>query len=109
LIATLRAHDGFLTLTPEGAMKLLELPSPANRVIVIDDAVEFVRDGKSVFAGFVADADPEMRPYQEVVVVDKSDEFLGTGRALLSGGEMKAFKKGVAVKIRHRAPGDTIK
>jgi 7-cyano-7-deazaguanine tRNA-ribosyltransferase len=109
LIATLRAHDGFLTLTGEGAKKLLDLPMPANRVIVIEDAVEFIRDGKSVFAGFVADADPEMRPYQEVIVVDGRDEFLGTGRALLGGEEMKAFKKGVAVKIRHRAPGDTIK
>jgi 7-cyano-7-deazaguanine tRNA-ribosyltransferase len=109
LIATLRAHDGFLTLTVAGAQRLLDLPSPKNRVVVTDDAVEFVLDGKSAFAGFVADADPEIRPYQEVIVVDGKDEFLGTGRALLSAEEMRSFKKGVAVKIRHRAPGDTIK
>ncbi len=104
LIATLRASDGFLTLTPAGAERLLKLSSPQNRVIVIDDAVEFVKDGKSVFAGFVKESDPEIRPYQEVIVVDRKDEFLGTGRALLNSLEMQSFKKGVAVKIRHRAP-----
>jgi 7-cyano-7-deazaguanine tRNA-ribosyltransferase len=64
--------------------------------------VEFVREGKSVFAKFVADSDPEIRPYQEVIVVDEEDEFLGTGRALLNSKEMRSFKKGVAVKIRHK-------
>jgi 7-cyano-7-deazaguanine tRNA-ribosyltransferase len=109
LIATLRAHDGFITLTPSGAQRLLKLPSPRNRIIVSRDAVEFVREGKSVFAGFVAAADPEIRPYQEVIAVSEEDEFLGTGRALLNSEEMQSFKKGVAVKIRHKAPGDTIK
>jgi 7-cyano-7-deazaguanine tRNA-ribosyltransferase len=109
LISTLRASDGFLTLTPAGAERLLKLPSPRNRVIVIDDAVEFVKDGKSLFAGFVKESDPEIRPYQEVVVVDGKDEFLGTGRALLNSGEMQSFKKGVAVKIRHKAGGDRVK
>jgi 7-cyano-7-deazaguanine tRNA-ribosyltransferase len=109
LIATLRAGDGLLTLTGAGAERLLALSPPGNRVVVIDDAIEFVKDGKSVFAGFVADADPEIRPYQEVVVVSKKDEFLGTGRALLNSSELLSFKKGVAVKIRHRAPGDSVK
>lgn len=104
LIATLRAHDGFLTLTPAGAQRLLELPSPKNRVVVIDDAEEFVRGGKSVIAGFIAEADPKIRPYQEVIVVNKKDELLGTGRALLNAEEMQSFKKGAAVKIRHRVP-----
>ncbi|MEE9474302.1 MAG: PUA domain-containing protein, partial [Candidatus Hydrothermarchaeaceae archaeon] len=102
LIATLRASDGSIILTPEGAKRLLELPFPRNRVVVSKDAVEFVREGKSVFAKFVADSDPEIRPYQEVIVVDEEDEFLGTGRALLNPEEMRSFKKGVAVKIRHK-------
>jgi 7-cyano-7-deazaguanine tRNA-ribosyltransferase len=109
LTATLRASDGFLTLTPAGAERLLKLPSPRNRVIVIDDAVEFIKDGKSLFAGFVKGSDQEIMPYQEVVVVDGKDEFLGTGRALLNSGEMQSFKKGVAVKIRHKAGGDRVK
>ncbi|MBI5254009.1 MAG: tRNA guanosine(15) transglycosylase TgtA, partial [Euryarchaeota archaeon] len=53
LLATLRAQDGFLILTPEGAKKLLRLPYPRNRVVVNKDAEEFVKEGKSVFAKFV--------------------------------------------------------
>lgn len=109
LVATLRAHDGFLTLTPAGAGRLLKLPSPRNRVVVSIDAEEFVRDGKSVIAGFVNDSDQAIRPYQEVIAVSAEDEFLATGRALLNSEEMKSFKKGVAVKIRHGAPGDRVK
>jgi len=102
LIATLRAQDGFITLSIKGAAKHQKLTHPKNRVVVIDDAEEFVREGKSVIAGFVAEADPQIRPYQEVIVVNKKDELLGTGRSLLNAKEMLSFKKGAVVKIRHR-------
>lgn len=101
LLATLRAQDGFLILTPQGAKKLLRLPYSRNRVVVNEDAEEFVREGKSVFAKFVLDCDPEIRPYQEVVVVNEKDEFLATGTAVLNAQEMQAFKKGIAVRVRH--------
>lgn len=101
LLATLRAQDGFLILTPEGAKKLLRLSYPENRVVVNKDAEEFVKEGKSVFAKFVLDCDPGIRPYQEVVVVNEKDEFLATGTAVLNAQEMQAFKKGIAVRVRH--------
>ncbi|MBI5253874.1 MAG: DUF5591 domain-containing protein, partial [Euryarchaeota archaeon] len=101
LLATLRAQDGFLILTPQGAKKLLRLPYSRNRVVVNKDAEEFVKEGKSVFAKFVLDCDPEIRPYQEVVVVNEKDEFLATGTAVLNAQEMQAFKKGIAVRVRH--------
>jgi len=34
-------------------------------------------------------------------VVDEDNRVLAVGRALLSSMEMKAFKTGVAVKVRH--------
>ncbi len=101
LLATLRAQDGFLILTTQGAEKLLKLPYPLNRVVVSKDAEEFVKEGKSVFAKFVLECDPEIRPYQEVVVVNEKDEFIATGTAVLNAQEMQAFKKGIAVKVRH--------
>jgi archaeosine-15-forming tRNA-guanine transglycosylase len=36
-----------------------------------------------------------------VLVVDTEGELLGVGRAVLSGIEMMAFNRGVAVAIRH--------
>ena len=100
-ILSLRAGDGLYTLRPEGAQRILEkIPSPRMRVIVNDDSIPFVSEGRNAFAQFVLDADDEIRPMEEVIVVDKNDNFLATGRALLIKSEMKSLKKGIAVKVR---------
>ncbi|KQH83125.1 tRNA guanosine(15) transglycosylase TgtA [Thermococcus thioreducens] len=100
-LATFRAEDGLLTLGIEGAKRLHEiLPFPRMRVVVNEDAEPFARKGKNVFAKFVVDADPEIRPYDEVLVVNENDELLATGQTLLSGEELKVFQSGLAVKVR---------
>ncbi|MFQ5815103.1 MAG: tRNA guanosine(15) transglycosylase TgtA [Candidatus Hydrothermarchaeaceae archaeon] len=102
LLATIRATDGFIVPTIDGGEALLQLAPPRNRVVVSDDAVDFVREGKSVFSKFVSSCDPEIRPYQEVLVVDRNDDLLATGVAKLNAKEMRAYGRGVAVKIRHK-------
>ncbi|AEC52707.1 7-cyano-7-deazaguanine tRNA-ribosyltransferase [Pyrococcus sp. NA2] len=100
-LATVRAEDGFLTLSIEGAKRLHKvLPYPRMRVVVNEEAEPFVRKGKDVFAKFVTFADPGIRPYDEVLVVNERDELLATGQALLSGREMIVFQYGRAVKVR---------
>ena len=100
-ILSLRAGDGLYTLRPEGAVRILErIPSPRLRVVVNDDSIPFVSEGRNAFAQFVLDADEEIRPMEEVIVVDKDDRFLATGRALLIKSEMMSLKKGIAVKVR---------
>jgi 7-cyano-7-deazaguanine tRNA-ribosyltransferase len=101
LVATFRASDGFVIPTLLGALRLLRLPFPRNRVVVTEDAAEFIAQGKSVFAKFITQCDEDIRPYQEVVVVDEEDKLLGTGKAILSAEEMLSFHHGVAVKTRH--------
>ncbi|MBI4344044.1 MAG: tRNA guanosine(15) transglycosylase TgtA [Euryarchaeota archaeon] len=101
LLATVRASDGFYVLGMEGAKRLLGLPAPRNRVVVDKEAGEFVGAGRNAFAKFVRAADPEIRPHQEVLVVDGDDSLLATGRALLNGPEMLAFRRGIAVRVRH--------
>jgi 7-cyano-7-deazaguanine tRNA-ribosyltransferase len=73
---------------------------PKLRVIVEKDAVPFVKDGKSVFAKFVKDCDPELRPYDECLIVNEKDNLLAVGRCLLNKIEMYSFNYGMAVKIR---------
>jgi len=51
----------------------------------------------------VIDADEEIRPQEEVIVLNKDNEVLAVGRALLTGKEMKAFERGVAVRVRRGA------
>jgi len=76
------------------------MDSPRLWVRVQEEAVSFVAKGRSVFAKHVVDADDEIRPQEEVIVINAKSEVLAVGRALLTGEEMKAFKRGVAVRVR---------
>jgi uncharacterized protein with predicted RNA binding PUA domain len=100
-LATIRAQDGRLTLSIEGACRLHRtLPFPAYRVTIQEDVAEFPKKGKNVFAKHVIAADREIRSGDEVLVVTGQDDLLATGAAVLSGDEMLHFKYGVAVKVR---------
>jgi 7-cyano-7-deazaguanine tRNA-ribosyltransferase len=100
-VLSMRAHDGMYTLKLAGARRLHSAwGSPRLRVVVDQDAVPFARDGKSVFAQFVLDADEELRPGDEALVVDETDDLLAVGRVLLNRREMLSFKKGRAAKVR---------
>jgi conserved protein with predicted RNA binding PUA domain len=100
-LATLRAQDGRLTLSIQGALRLQQcLAPPAYRVTIREDVAAFIAQGKNAFAKHVTDADPGIRAGDEVLVVQSPDELLATGMALLSGKEMLAFNYGVAVKVR---------
>ena len=104
-VLSMRASDGFYTLRPEGAAKLIGgLEAPTMRVTVMDDAVPFNREGRNVFCAFVSDCDPETRPMDEVMVVSADDELVAVGRAMMTRDEMLAFSKGVAVKTRDGVP-----
>ena len=101
MIASIRASDHLIIPKKYLAEKLLEKnPSPKLRVVVNEDAAEFVADGKSVFAKFVTDIDPELRAGDEVFIVDKDDRFLRSGTLVLSPREVMAFGRGVAVRTR---------
>ncbi|NPA47773.1 MAG: tRNA guanosine(15) transglycosylase TgtA [Thermococci archaeon] len=103
-IATFRPDDGLLTLGIEGARRLRDaLEFPRMRVVVDEEAEPFARKGRNVFAKFVLDADPGIRPYDEVIVVNEEDEVLATGQTVLSGREMVAAATGLAVRVRRGA------
>ncbi len=100
-LATVRAHDGMLTLGMTGAKKLHEsIGFPGHRVVVNSDSAPFVAKGKNAFAKHVVAVDPEIRAGEEVLVVDENDNLLGTGKTMLCAIEMLAFKKGMAVEVR---------
>jgi len=100
-ILSMRAGDGMFTLKIKGAKMLHKFfKYPKLRVIVQDEAVSFVKDGKSVFAKFVINCDEELRPYDECLIVNEDDDLLATGRCLLNKLEMLSFNFGMAVKTR---------
>lgn len=101
IVCAIRATDGFIVLGRSGAELLRAAVGPPRlRVVVREDAAPFVAREKTVFAKHVVAADPEIRPGEEVLIVDKNDKLLATGKALLSGGEMLAFRCGAAVRTR---------
>jgi 7-cyano-7-deazaguanine tRNA-ribosyltransferase len=101
LLGTLRPKDGYLALTIDGARLILRgTKHPPNLVVVQSDVADFIRAGGDVFAKHVVDADEELRPAEEVIITDQSGELVGVGRAVLSGYDMRFFKRGVAVKVR---------
>jgi 7-cyano-7-deazaguanine tRNA-ribosyltransferase len=100
-IVSMRASDGMFTLKLAGGIRLhAHVPFPRFRVVVQNDAVPFIKDGKSVFAKFVKGGDIQLRPYDECIIVDQQDQLLGVGRCLLTVDEMIAFSFGQAVKVR---------
>jgi 7-cyano-7-deazaguanine tRNA-ribosyltransferase len=100
-VVSMRASDGLFTLKLDGGKKIHDKSSiPRFRVTVEDDAVPFVKEGKSVFSKFVSSVDDQLRPYDECIVVSKDDEFLAIGQCILSPVEMGRFQFGQAVKIR---------
>jgi 7-cyano-7-deazaguanine tRNA-ribosyltransferase len=100
-VLSMRAQDGMYTLKVPGARRLhAAWSAPRLRVVVDADAAPYARDGKSVFAQFVVDADEDLRPGDEVLVVDEEDGLLAVGRAHLNRREMLSFEKGMAAKVR---------
>jgi len=84
--------SGMIALSLAGAARL----EPLGKYIVrIGD---FLPKG-SLLAPGVVDADEQIRPGDEVIVV--GEKAFGVGKAKMSGWEMKASRRGVAVEIRH--------
>jgi 7-cyano-7-deazaguanine tRNA-ribosyltransferase len=100
-VISMRAKDGLFTLKLDGGQRLHRgLKYPLLRVVVTNDAVPFVKEGKSVFAKFVKDCDPDLRPFDECLIVNENDTLLAVGRTLLNRVEMLAFRHGMAIKTR---------
>jgi predicted RNA-binding protein (TIGR00451 family) len=100
-LATMRPTDGLFSLSIEGARRITMDDGPARCFVTVrHDVSEFIAAGGDVFAVHVLRADVDVRAKDEVIVVDETGRVLAVGRAVLSGDEMKAFKRGVAVKVR---------
>ena len=104
-VLSLRAEDGFFTLKAAGARRLQTAFSfPRLRVVADPDAIPFLREGKNLFAKFVKEADPAIRPGDELLVVSPEDELCAVARTVMNRREMLAFRRGVAAHVREAVP-----
>ena len=96
--------DGIPRPTFRGGSRLHRHLAPGReRVVVHDDAVPFVREGKSLFSSFALRADPALVPGASALLVDESDAYLAVGRLLLAPHEMGRMPRGVAVRVTAHA------
>ena len=101
LLATLRPTTGLFILTIAGDRRMINVVKPLRLWVKVEDFAEsFIAKGRSVFAKHVIASDPEIRPKEEVIVISSENEVLAVGRALLTGKEMQAFQRGIAVRVR---------
>ena len=84
--------NGNMVLSMQGARRLERL---GRYIVRIGD---FLPKG-SLLAPGVVEADEQIRPGDEVIVV--GEKAFGVGRARMSGWEMAASSRGVAVDLRH--------
>lgn len=100
-LATLRPTDGLLALSIAAARLIAENHGSAKCFVTVQNGVsDFIAKGGDVFAVHVVTVDDEIHARDEVIILDEDHQVLAVGRALLSALEMKAFKTGVAVKVR---------
>ena len=101
-LATLRPTDGLLSLSIKAAQFIAEsVPEAKCFVTVKNDVAQYIARGGDVFAVHVVKVDEEIGAKDEVIAIDEDGKVLAVGRTLLSSAEIKAFKTGVAVKVRH--------
>ena len=117
-IASPRLTDGGLSLTAVGAKwahNLRTAPVPEGFecqrieenvsqgppwVVIEDDAVPFIRDGRNVFHGFITAVDAWLRPGASCLIVNSKGELIAHGISKAAPKEMAELKKGIAVRTR---------
>jgi uncharacterized protein with predicted RNA binding PUA domain len=101
-LATLRPTDGLLSLSLKAAVFMAKNTPFAKCFVTVQNEVsKYVAAGGDVFAVHVVEVDAEVGAKDEVIAIDEDGQVLAVGRTILSSEEMKAFKIGVAVKVRH--------
>jgi 7-cyano-7-deazaguanine tRNA-ribosyltransferase len=102
ILFTLIPTTGLLAPTMDGAKVLLEYGIPEQyKVIMENEAAEYIAKGKSTLAKFVHSVNPTLKAGEEVLIFNEENQLVGVGRSVLTAREMKELDRGVAVSTRH--------
>lgn len=106
IVASVRYDMGSgwkVILRMQGALRLAKVATKGY-VICDPGAIKFVQESKNLMAPGVTDADRNIREGDEVLVLSPEREIVSTGMARMTGEQMIAESKGVAVKTRWYKP-----
>ena len=69
-------------------------------MVVFDDVIEFIEQGKNLFSKHVKEVGANIKPGQEAIILDSEGKVAAVGKVILTRDEMLKFKTGVAIKTR---------
>ena len=95
-----RLHDGGISLTNEGAKDLHSFGEGPPRLVLADDAIPFVRDGRNVIHGFIEGVDDNIAPGFPCLIVDSNGDLVAHGVSRCTSNEILKFTKGIAIRTR---------
>lgn len=95
-----RLQDGGISLTNEGAKDLHSLGVGTPRLVLQDDAIPFVRDGRNVIHGFIERVDESIVPGLACLIVDSNGDLVAHGVSRCTSNEILKFTKGIAIRTR---------
>ncbi len=102
LLAVLRAHDYFFSLSLAGAKRLLKLPEPRLRAYLSVGRNKVLT--KSIPCSLIKRVDETLYAGEEIIVLDSSGELVGVGRLRLSPSEILEEQcRGEAIRLRKLA------
>ncbi len=100
---------GWTFLARMPAARDLQKVASKGRVVSDNGAVGPILNDSNLLAPGVISTDPDLQPGDEALIVNESGLAFAVGTARMSGLDMVAHKKGMAVKIRWReAPSDVL-
>jgi len=101
LLANYRPNDALFTITIAGAERIIEgVEDFDQHVVVVDDVIEFIEQGKNLFSRHVKEVGAGIKPGQEAIILDPEGKVTAVGKVILTRDEMLRFKTGVAIKTR---------
>jgi len=95
-LGTLRGADGFLSLSIEGAQRIVN----ASKVKLYLSAKKII--GSNIYAPGVVKADEEILPLDEIFVVNEENVVIGTGISLIAGRDINKMHSGIVAKVKKK-------
>jgi len=101
LLFSLRTSDGRMLPTFIGGLLIIQTGYDKNRIFIDDEAIPFIKKGKSVYCKHVTKIDDNIVPNSEVFILDNANNYLATGIAIQPSYAVLQLNLGVAVKNKH--------
>ena len=101
LLFSFRPNDGRFLPSLQAGTIILNSGYSQNRVIIDDEAIPFVKTGKSVYCKYIIKTDDNIYPGSEVFILDTNNNLIAIGTAIQPSFALMELNSGIGVKTKH--------